>query len=254
MERARIDELIQQEMTKRKIPGLSAVVVRRDKPHDFFSYGLANLELRVPTSERSVYALASVTKQFTAAAVMALVEDGLIDTNELSNRYLAGMPGAWDSLRVNHLLVHTSGIPSFNGLPEFRATNRQDRTPRDLLQLIRDLPLDFQPGERCQYSNSNYLLLGLLISHINGTTYADFMQQRFFGPLGMTDTRMERLGCDCSQSSRRLFRARRFHASQCAVLRRSFTVCCRWVTFIHRRHRQLDDITVRGQSIESCKH
>lgn len=154
------------------------------------SYGLANVELQVPASERSVYAMGSLTKQFTAAAMLALVEQGKIDLSASVDHVLPNLPKAWEAVRVTYLLSHTSGIPSFTDVGDYQTRLREDRGPKELLKLLLDLPLKFSPGERWEYSNSNYLLLGLLIEQLSGETYQAFMHRQFFSSLGSRDTGM----------------------------------------------------------------
>lgn len=170
--------------------GASVLVMRDGKILYARGFGLANLELKVPNAPPLVYRIGSVTKQFTAAAVMSLVEDGKVALDAPVSRYLEGLPEAWRPVTVRQLLTHTGGMPSYTDGPEYSAHMREDLPGMKLLEtLVWKKPLDFAPGAKWHYSNSGYYLLGLIIEKASGKTYAEYLQARFFGPLGMTRTR-----------------------------------------------------------------
>lgn len=149
-------------------------------------FGLANRELGVPNAPGLVYRIGSMTKQFTAAAVMALVENGKVTLNAPISRYLEGLPEAWRPATVEQLLTHTSGIPSYTSLPSYMAHIREDLPGMKLLEAtILKKPLDFAPGAQWRYSNTGYHLLGLIIEEVSGTSYEDYLQTRLFRPLGL---------------------------------------------------------------------
>lgn len=152
------------------------------------AYGNANLELQVPDTPQTRYRLGSITKQFTAAAILLLQERGLLKVTDPIGHYLPDAPAAWAAVTLQDLLRHTSGIPSYSDLPDFDATRAQPATPAQLIGRFRDLPLLFAPGTAWRYSNSNYALLGYLIERISGQSYAQFLQQNIFKPLGMSDS------------------------------------------------------------------
>ncbi|GAB4465285.1 MAG: hypothetical protein OHK0029_35830 [Armatimonadaceae bacterium] len=185
-----VDDLVRAEMEKRQIPGLSLAVVRDGKVIKAQGYGFANLEHRVPADADTVYQLASVTKQFTSAAVMMLVEEGKIKLDGSISEYLPNLPEAWKAVTVRHLLNHTSGIKSYTGVDAFKETLRKDYTPEELLGLVRDIPLEFAPGTEHRYNNTGYYLLGMLIEKVSGKSYGEFLKERIFDPLGMNDTRV----------------------------------------------------------------
>jgi CubicO group peptidase (beta-lactamase class C family) len=183
-----IDAYVRMRMAKDHVPGLSIAVVRDGKIVYANGFGLANVELNVAATQTTVYWLMSVSKQFTAAAVLMLAEEGKIDLNAPIARYLASAPGAWKDVLVRHLLTHTSGIPDYTDTLGWGQTIRQDRSPQDLLAPVMVKPLLFTPGTQWRYSNSNYFLLGLIIEKVSGTPWSDFLQRRIFVPLGMTST------------------------------------------------------------------
>jgi CubicO group peptidase (beta-lactamase class C family) len=136
-----------------------------------------------------VVTLASLTKQFTAAAILKLVEQGRLSLDDEITKYLPAYPTRGARITVEHLLTHTSGLSGLNETTDFRATAAPDVNVVDVIgQWYHDLPLEFAPGERWAYSNWGYTLLGAIIEKASGTTYAEFLQQAFFTPLGMTHT------------------------------------------------------------------
>jgi CubicO group peptidase (beta-lactamase class C family) len=166
-----------------------AVLVARDgKPLVRQGYGMANLEHDVPNAPNVKFRLGSITKQFTAMAVMILQEKGKLDVREKVKTYLPDSPKAWDEVTVHHLLTHTSGIPSFTSFPDYLASMPVHVTLDQLVARFKDKPLEFKPGEKFKYSNSGYVLLGKLIDKVSGRTYPEFLQKNIFEPLGMKDT------------------------------------------------------------------
>ena len=166
----------------------SVLVVREGHVLLDRGYGQANLELQAPDTPQTRYRLGSITKQFTAAAILLLQERGLLKVTDPVSRYLPDAPAAWAAVTLQNLLTHTSGIPSYSDLPDFEATKAQPATPVQLVARFRDLPLQFAPGTAWRYSNSNYALLGYLIERISGQSYAAFLQQNVFKPLGMSQS------------------------------------------------------------------
>jgi CubicO group peptidase (beta-lactamase class C family) len=158
-------------------------------------YGYANLEWKIPNAPTTRFRIASLTKQFTAAAILLLSERGRIDVGHQVKRYLPDAPATWDRITIFHLLTHTSGIANYTGLPEFAKLQAFATTPHEILSLVRDKPTDFQAGEKFSYSNSGYVLLGHLIERISGQRYGEFVQENIFSPLGMTHS-----GCDSNEA------------------------------------------------------
>jgi len=188
---ATVDEFVNAELRAQHIPGVALAVVRDGKIVKAAGYGMANVELSVPTKPESIFQTGSVGKQFTATAVMMLVEEGKVGLDDKVSRYFPDSPPAWKDITVRHLLTHTSGISDYTEEKTGGVINlRADYTEEELVKKIAALPLDFQPGEKWSYSNSGFLLLGVLIHHVTGEFYGDFLQHRVFQPLQMASTRI----------------------------------------------------------------
>lgn len=151
-------------------------------------YGFANLEWNIPNSPQTRFRLGSVTKQFTAACILLLEERGKLKTDDPIKKYMPDAPAAWDKITFFHLLTHTSGIPSFTDFADYAALEPFPTMAEKLVSRFREKPLDFEPGEKWNYSNSGYVLLGYLIEKISGQPYATFVQENIFTPLGMKDS------------------------------------------------------------------
>ncbi len=184
---ARMDEVVQSYVSSGQFMG--SVLVARDQDVLFSKgYGSANLEWNIPNSPTTKFRIGSITKQFTAAAVLLLEDQGKLKIEEPIKKYLPDSPAAWDDITIFHVLTHTSGIPSITNLPEFRKLEPFPLTPDENLSYVRDKPLEFTPGERMNYSNSGYVLLGVLIEKVSGQTYQEYIQENIFSPLGMKDS------------------------------------------------------------------
>lgn len=152
------------------------------------AYGFANLEWQVPNALDGKFRIGSVTKQFTAAAILLLEERGKLSTSDLVKKHYPDAPAAWDQVTIYHLLTHTSGIPNFTALPDYQKTEPMPSTAEETLKRVRDKPLDFSPGAEWRYSNSGYVLLGLIIEKVSGKSYAEFLEANIFKPLGLKGT------------------------------------------------------------------
>ena len=191
----KIDNYIKLEMSKRHIPGLSIAVVKNGKIIKSKGYGLANIELNVSAQPKTVYPIFSMTKQFTAAAIMLLVEEGKISLDDNINKYILGLPFLWSAITVRHLLTHTSGIKDWGEDTADTASNwrnlmKELRKKTNTSDKVSGFALHFQPGEKMQYCNRGYALLGLIIENVSGKAYKDFVHDRIFHPLHMDVTRM----------------------------------------------------------------
>jgi len=189
----KVDSYIREKMKSRNIPGLSLAVVRDGKIIYAKGYGMANLELSVPATEKTVYHLTSITKTFTAIATMMLVEEGKISLEDPISRYFSDLPEAWRPVKIRHLLNHTSGISSHAHHPKIPCPvgkDERDYTRIDVLKEVACLPLDFAPGERWSYGDTGFHLLGMLIEKISRMDYEQFLRARIFAPLEMRDTRL----------------------------------------------------------------
>jgi len=131
-------------------------------------YGFANLEWNIPNTPTTKFRLGSITKQFTAASILLLEERGKLKTDDPVKKYIPDAPAAWDKVTIYNLLTHTSGIANFTSFPDYASTETAPTTPEKLVARFRDKPLEFQPGEKWNYSNSGYVLLGYLIEKISG--------------------------------------------------------------------------------------
>lgn len=178
----KVDSLVNAEMQKQRIPGLSLVVVRDGKIEYIKGYGLANLEHNVAVKPETIFQSGSVGKQFTAFAVLLLVEDGKLSLDDPLNKFFPDAPAAWEKVTVKNLLTHTAGFGEYPGDFDYRASYTED----SMYKLISKTPLLFKAGEKSQYSNLGYVTLGIIISKITGKFYGEFLKQRIFEPLGMT--------------------------------------------------------------------
>ncbi|HEV3470362.1 MAG TPA: serine hydrolase [Pyrinomonadaceae bacterium] len=188
---SRLDKRLTELAARKRFSG-AALVAREGRVILSQGYGMANYELDVPNTPQTKFRLGSLTKQFTAAAVLLLQERGKLSVQDSVCKHVEGCPAAWQSVTVHHLLTHTSGIPSFTSFPEYRQTSRLPTTIPDIIKRFRDRPLEFAPGERFNYSNSGYVLLGHLVEKISGKSYEEFLRENFFVPAGMTRTGYDR--------------------------------------------------------------
>jgi CubicO group peptidase (beta-lactamase class C family) len=183
----RIDALVRLEMARQRVPGVAVAVVQRGKVLKSQGYGYANVEHAVPVQDDTMFQSGSIGKQFTAVAVMLLVEDGKIDLDASLRRYLTDAPESWQPITIRELLTHTSGIPDYTASA---IDLRRDYTEDELTQIAYQLPLEFAPGTRWSYSNTGYLLLGVVIHRVSGQFYGDLLRVRVFRPLTMTTARV----------------------------------------------------------------
>ncbi|MCP4656536.1 MAG: serine hydrolase [bacterium] len=189
-------------------PGAAVIVTRDGKTILRKAYGMADLELGVALEPDMVFRLGSITKQFTAVAILMLEQEGKLKVSDDVTRHLPGYPTHGKTITIEHLLTHTSGIPSYTSLPGWMEKAREDLTVDELIAFTKDLPLEFDPGSRFRYNNSGYILLGAIIEAVSGMDYASFVEQRIFGPLGMDHS-------DYGSNSRIIpRRARGYHRDQ----------------------------------------
>ena len=195
-------------------PGAAVIAVRDGKVVYRKAVGMADLELDVPLSPDSVFRLGSVTKQFTAVAILMLAEEGKLALSDPITKFLPDYPTQGHVITVEHLLTHTSGIQSYTGMPGWMATKIQaDMTLTELIDGFKKEPMEFAPGTRWSYDNSGYVLLGAIIEKASGTPYATFLQRRIFDPLGMTVDDLRRQRGDHPAAGPRLLPRRRGDAN-----------------------------------------
>jgi CubicO group peptidase (beta-lactamase class C family) len=166
----------------------SVLLARGGQPLFSKGYGMANYELDVPNTPQTVFRLGSLTKAFTATAIMMLQERGKLRIADSICGYLPDCPPAWRPVTIRHLLMNTSGITSFTELPDYPKTMALPVTHETLIARFKDKPLEFAPGAEYKYSNSGYYLLGVIIERTSARTYADFLQENIFQPLEMTSS------------------------------------------------------------------
>ena len=192
-----IDRLVLAEMRRMQIPGAALSVVKDGEPLTVRAYGFSDLEHRVSTIVDTSFCLASITKQFVATGMMLLVQEGKLSLDDKVSEYLEDLPPSWNGITFRHLLTHTSGIIDVeNDLPSVAHTVAMlalDYTDEELLDLARKRPLNFSPGEKYSYSNTGYHMCGMVIEKLTGKNWGDFLQERIFAPLGMNQTRINRL-------------------------------------------------------------
>ena len=182
----RVDDYVQAEMKAQQIPGLSVAVIKNGQIILAKGYGFANLEHQVPVKPETIFQSGSMGKQFTATAVMMLMEDGKLTIDDKISKYFPDSPEVWRNITIRHLLTHTSGMTDYPPGFDFR----RDYTEDELYERAKAIPLAFQPGEKWSYSNLGYVMLGILIHKVSGKFYGDFLQDRVFKPLDMSTARV----------------------------------------------------------------
>ena len=167
----------------------TVLIAKDGKPVFVQGFGDANYELDVPNTRDTKFRIGSITKQFTATAILQLAEAGKLAIDDPVSKYYRDAPAAWDKITIRHLLTHTSGIPSYTDIPKFfEADSRVARTPEEIIRLTRDKPLQFEPGSKYAYDNSGYILLGYIIEKVSGEIYAEYVQKHIFDALGMKNS------------------------------------------------------------------
>ncbi len=183
---SKIDSLAEATLAEGPVAAVSIGVKRGGDLLLVKGYGQADIELGAPATAETVYRIGSITKQFTAAAVVQLVEDGKISLDESMTTYLLDYPTKGRHITIRHLLTHTSGIKSYTGLEAWRPKMTLDLTDEELLALFQEEPFDFEPSEQYRYNNSGFYLLGMIIERASGETYREYLDAHLFGPLGLT--------------------------------------------------------------------
>ena len=198
-----LDKAVQTEMREQNVPGASAAVLQNGEIITRRAYGLASVELNVPVTPNTAFCIGSLTKQFTSALVLRLVDAGELTLDApIAPFFPTVSPAHWAGISVRQLLSHTSGIkrdpvafrPTKNTLlpdyiPVLYQWARRDFTNAGLVKQIADLPLDFAPNSQMSYSNAGYFLLGQIVEKISGCSFENFLQTQILGPLQMTETR-----------------------------------------------------------------
>jgi D-alanyl-D-alanine carboxypeptidase len=184
-----LDDYVRSRVEPLHLTGVSIAVVKDGVVVKTAGYGLANVESGVPATADTVYRIASLTKPFTAEAILLLAGEKKIELDAPIARYLERTPANWESITVRQLLAHTSGIKDYlNGM---QSQTCNGTTPEEIVAALGKLPLDFAPNTRLAYSNSGYLVLGMIVERVTGKRYDRFMKERIFQPLAMTATRRD---------------------------------------------------------------
>jgi CubicO group peptidase (beta-lactamase class C family) len=182
-----VDDFVRATLEKYNTPGIAIAVIRDGEPARVQGYGLANIELDVPVTPATIFQTASVGKQFAAAGILLLAEEGKLKLDDPLALHIPSTPAAWHGITIRHLLTHTSGISDSSDhlYPELR-----DYTEEEYLAITLKLPLEFTPGSQYSYSNSGYIILGTLISQLTDMHWSEFLKQRILEPAGMTTARV----------------------------------------------------------------
>jgi CubicO group peptidase (beta-lactamase class C family) len=184
-----VDEYVERAMSRQHIPGLSLAVVRDGRVVKSRGYGFASIEHQAPASPNTVYELASTTKPFVATAIMLLAEDGKLRIDDRIAQYIDSVPAQWSGVTIRQLLTHTSGIKDY--LADLRHDFAHDTPAEEIARVVLAAPPNFAPGAKWSYSNSGYVLLGMIVRRVSGESYDVFLARRVFAPLGMTATRRD---------------------------------------------------------------
>jgi CubicO group peptidase (beta-lactamase class C family) len=178
------DKVLEQQF-KLNETGVTALVSKNGKIIYKRALGMANLELKAPMQFDNVFRIGSVTKQFTAVAILQLMEKGKLNLQDEITRFIPDYPAQGYKITIEHLLTHTSGIQDFTSIKDNEKRSAIDYTPKEMIDYFKGQPLRFAPGTKWEYSNSGYFLLGYIIERVSGITYGQYLEENFFKPLGM---------------------------------------------------------------------
>ncbi len=183
-----VDAIVSEAMERSHIAGVAVGISKGDDVVLAKGYGLADVENDVAVDAHTVFRIGSVTKQFTAAAILLLVERGKLSLDTELGTLLPDYPTHGRTITVERLLNHTSGIKGYTEMPSFWETARLDLSQEEMMSLFGAEPFEFAPGEKYQYNNSAYYLLGVIIEKLSGQSYTDFLKVNIFEPLGLDET------------------------------------------------------------------
>ena len=184
---ARLDKLLSGQF-KDGEPGATVLVARSGRVIYSRAFGLANIELNVPMQVNTVFKIGSITKQFTAVALLQLVERGKVLLQDEITMFIPDYPTRGHTITVEHLLTHTSGIRNFTSIRDTAKRGTVDFTPKEMVDFFKNEPPRFAPGTKWEYSNSGYVLLGYIIEIVSGKTYAEYIEENIFRPVGMPNS------------------------------------------------------------------
>jgi D-alanyl-D-alanine carboxypeptidase len=180
-----VDKWVANFISDNNVPGVALLIRQDGRVVKMKGYGFANLEHQVPVVPQTVFQSGSMGKQFTAMAILMLAEEGKLSVDDPLSKHL-DVPQTWSGIKVRHLLSHTSGLGDYPETFELQ----KDHTEDEMFQMVKATPLQFAPGEKFSYSNLGFVTLGVLIHKVSGRFYGDFLQERIFRPLGMSNTRI----------------------------------------------------------------
>lgn len=184
---ARIDAYLTSETETKSFRG--SVLIGIDGKIGFEKgYGFADEEWNTRNTPTTKFRIASMTKQFTAACILLLQERGKLSVHDPISRYLSDLPASWQAITIHQLLTHTSGLPNYTSAPKIKELNRSGATPKEMIDLVINLPLEFKPGTKLMYTNTGYILLGMIIEKVSGQSYDAFLATNIFGPLEMVNS------------------------------------------------------------------
>ena len=183
----KVDRIIQTEFNEKDGPGGVFLISKKGKPIYEKAFGLSNLELNVKLQPNNVFQIGSMTKQFTAVAILLLEQDGKLNTSDYISKYIPDYPNG-NKISIHNLLTHTSGIKDFIKTKGLSEIAQKEMTPKMMVDFFKNEPVDFQPGEKFEYNNSGYVVLGYIIELVSGKTYEDFIQLNIFDKIGMNNS------------------------------------------------------------------
>ncbi len=169
-------------------PGGTALVSRKGKVIYKKAFGMADLELNVPMHSDMIFRIGSITKQFTAVAILQLAGKGKLSLQDDIRKFIPDYPTQGHTITIEHLLTHTSGIKSYTGMPVFESMMRKDMKPQEIIDVFKNEKMEFAPGTRWKYNNSAYILLGYIIEKVSGKSYEEYVKENLFIPAGMTNS------------------------------------------------------------------
>ncbi|WP_431610940.1 serine hydrolase domain-containing protein [Chryseobacterium sp. 'Rf worker isolate 10'] len=181
----KIDSIIQTEFGNKNEPGGVFLITQNGKNLYRKAFGKANLELNVNMTPDNVFQIGSMTKQFTAIAILMLEQEGKLNVNDPVSQYIKEYPNG-DKITIHHLLTHTSGIKDFTKIKSLSSIAQKDMKPEEMVNFFKNEPVDFAPGEKFDYNNSGYVVLGYIIELVSGTSYEDFIKKNIFDKIGMS--------------------------------------------------------------------
>jgi CubicO group peptidase (beta-lactamase class C family) len=187
-----LEDFVHKEREARRIPGLVVATIKDGKVDRVVTSGKASLDLDVPVKRNTAFEIGSMTKAFTAELIMILVEEGKVKLDEPIGTYLENTPETWKDITVRKMLTHTSGLPNYTSLRPAIIVNGERTSYDDLFDLVKNKQLDFKPGSKYAYSNTNYYFLGKIIEKTSGETFEKFLQEKILTPLGMENTTPQR--------------------------------------------------------------